>query len=286
MTYHAFTEGFHQRWAESVNDTSYGFDEMWPYFMKHMNHTPPDYSKRFSNTTVDYNATRLGTHGPVEVIYPNWAGAFATYVKDAMDDVGIHPIDGFESGRLIGGAWALATIQFDSNVRESSETAYLWSSVAEPENHLTVYPSTMAKRILFDDGNRATGVEVDFMGLTYELSVRKEVIVSAGSFQSPQLLMVSGIGPSEKLAPHGINVRVELSGVGENMWDHVLFGPSMEVDIVTQTKTSNAEFLAQAVQEFNNDNAGILTNPGVDYFGWYVSDLQPMLRVLFSANKY
>lgn len=267
MTYHAGTRGSYHAWAQAVNDSTYEFDALWPYFMKHQNHTRPNYSKRFHNTTVAYNATRLGTNGPVSVIYPNYAGALGTYAEMALNESGMHPIDGFESGDLIGSAYALATIDYTFNTRISSETAYL-DRALQAENQLVTYPSTMAKRILFDNSMRATGVQVETMGLTYSLTARKEVILSAGAFQSPQLLMVSGVGPRSKLEPHGIQPRVNLSGVGENMWDHILFGPAFQVNVLTGSAVNQPQFMAQAVEQFRNAGAGPLTNPGVDVFGW------------------
>jgi choline dehydrogenase len=267
MTYHAGTEGSYKAWADAVGDPSYEFDKFWPYFMKHMNHTPPDYSKRFANTTVDYNASRLGTDGPVSVIYPNFAGAFGTYAQLAMDEVGISPIDGFESGKLIGSAYALGTIDPIANTRDSSETAYLQPALHQ-NNKLVVYPSTIAKNIVFDSNRRATGIKMDTMGLSYTISAKNEVILSAGSFQSPQLLMVSGVGPADKLAEHDIPVISDLPGVGQNMWDHVLFGPGHRVDLITASSIGNPAVLAEAVDQFNNEGTGLLTNPGVDVFGW------------------
>jgi choline dehydrogenase len=70
---------------------------------------------------------------------------------------------------------------------------------------------------MFDSDKKATGVEVDTGGLKYVLHAKTEVIVSAGSFQSPQLLMVSGVGPAESLRKHGIDVISDLLGVGQNM---------------------------------------------------------------------
>ncbi|RMD39761.1 hypothetical protein DV735_g5372, partial [Chaetothyriales sp. CBS 134920] len=267
MTYHATTYGAHHAWAEAVGDSSYEFDEIWQYFQKHQRHTRPDVTKRFENTTVNYDPSRLGTDGPVSVIYPNYAGALGTYVELGLDEAGIHPIEGFESGKLIGSAYALGTIDYDANTRESSETAYLQPALGE-DNQLVIYPSTLATRVLLDDSKRATGVEVDTLGLTYTLSARQEVILSAGSFQSPQLLLVSGIGPASKLTPHGIDVLVDLPGVGENLWDHLLFGPSYRVNVITGSSTGDPAYLADAVSQFNNEGTGILTNPGVDVFGW------------------
>ena len=60
--------------------------------------------------------------------------------------------------------------------------------------------------------------------MVYTLAAKREVVVCAGAFQSPQLLMVSGIGPSETLSRHGIPVIADRPGVGQNMWARYLFG--------------------------------------------------------------
>jgi choline dehydrogenase len=268
MTYHAGVRGSYHNWAVAVNDPTYEYDAIWPYYMKHQNHTRPDMHKRFPNTTVNYNPARLGTDGPVQVIYPNYASALGTYVELGLNESGMSPIDGFESGRLIGSGYALATINFDTNTRDSSETAYLQPALVNENNLLTMYPETMAKRVIFDDNMTATGVQVNTEGLTYILQAKREVILSAGSFQSPQLLMVSGIGPRAKLQPHGIRQRVNLTGVGENMWDHILFGPSFHVNVQTTGSTQDPTVMEQAVLDFNQRGSGPLTNPGVDVFGW------------------
>ncbi|KAF5865218.1 hypothetical protein ETB97_004798 [Aspergillus alliaceus] len=94
----------------------------------------------------------------------------------------------------------------------------------------------MGKRILFDQ-KRATGVVVSTTGSKYELSATHEVVISSGAFQSPQLLMVSGIGPTVILQEHGIVVVVVgLPGVGQNLWDQVFFGPTYQVDVETFNK--------------------------------------------------
>ena len=90
--------------------------------------------------------------------------------------------------------------------------------------NLKVYTETLARKIVFDSNKKAVGVEVQSLGLPYTIHASKEVIVSAGAFQSPQLLMVSGVGPRETLENLDIEVVSELPGVGQNMWDHILFG--------------------------------------------------------------
>lgn len=178
-------------------------------------------SRRISNSTPQYVAGQLGTSGPLSVIFPNWAGAFGTWVVKGLSAVGINPINGFQSGKLIGSSYALATIDYTTNFRDSSEVAFLQPAIAQtiskPAPNLIVFPNTLGKKIIFDSAKKATGVQVNTEGLTYTLSVNKEVIVSAGVFQSPQLLMVSGIGPAATLQQHNIPVIANRPGVGQNV---------------------------------------------------------------------
>lgn len=83
---------------------------------------------------------------------------------------------------------------------------------------MQVYKSTLAKQILFDSEKRATGVLVNTGGAQFSILAGKEVILSAGAHRSPQLLMISGIGPQAILESFGVPVLSNLSGVSQNMW--------------------------------------------------------------------
>ena len=105
-------------------------------------------------------------------------------------------------------------------IRASSEETYLQQSFKNGRTNLKVYTHTLAKRIVFaPNSTRAKGVEVVSGSWgsdnKYLLSANKEVIVSAGAFHSPQLLMVSGIGPREMLEQFNITVIADRPGVGQ-----------------------------------------------------------------------
>ncbi len=99
-------------------------------------------------------------------------------------------------------------------------TADAFLRPAQGRANLSVIPRAMATRILFD-GDRATGVEIVRDGRVEQVRAEREVIVSAGSYHSPVLLMLSGIGPEDQLAPFGIEVREALP-VGEGLQDHCM----------------------------------------------------------------
>ena len=114
-----------------------------------------------------------------------------------------------------------ALLQFHisrDNQRTSAATAFL-DPIAERKN-LTITLGAQVGKIVVVDG-RATGVNYVKGGKNHTAHATKEVIVSAGALHSPQLLLLSGIGPAEELQAHGIDVVVDLPGVGKNLQDHV-----------------------------------------------------------------
>jgi len=151
-------------------------------------------------------------------------------------------LPGLSSGELIGGAYAAITVDPTTGYRSSSEASYLQSAL---NNHSApeVYKNTLGTQILFN-GTTAIGLACMTAGtfgtpsVNFTLTARKEVIVSAGAFQSPQLLMVSGIGNCSELAQHNISCKVNLPGVGKNMWDHPIFGSAHAVDVNTVSNES------------------------------------------------
>lgn len=111
---------------------------------------------------------------------------------------------------------------YDFNIRRgrrvSSSTAYLWPIRHRP--NLELRTATLAVRLTHDAG-RCTGVEVERAGMRERVRARREVILSGGAINSPQLLLLSGIGPAQDLAAKGIAPVLDLPGVGKNLHDHL-----------------------------------------------------------------
>lgn len=80
--------------------------------------------------------------------------------------------------------------------------------------------------------------------------------------------MVSGVGPEATLRQHSIPVVKALPGVGQNMWDHFIFGSSYQVDVITHSAVGNATYLAEVTAQWEKDGSGLLGNPGGDLIAW------------------
>lgn len=183
-------------------------------------------------------------------------------------------IDGFNSGKLLGSAYGTLTVNGRNAHRSSSESSFLQASIKNGTS-LTVYKNSLAQRILFDSNKTAVGVQVSTQGtygtpsVDFVLHARNEVIVSAGVFQSPQLLMVSGIGPGDQLKRYNIPPIHDLPGVGQNMWDHVLFGVGYRVNVQTASaRLNNPSLNVQASEAFLTNGTGPLSTFGGGYYGW------------------
>lgn len=131
-------------------------------------------------------------------------------------------------------------------VRWSTARAYLESVMARP--NLDVYTRALSHRVLFD-GRRAAGVEFLRAQRVYEARAERRVILAGGPINSPQLLMLSGIGPGDHLREHGIDVRVDLPGVGSNYQDHL--------ELYVQQRCSRPVTLYPALKPLNKARIGL-----------------------------
>ncbi|KAK0725995.1 hypothetical protein B0H67DRAFT_481170 [Lasiosphaeris hirsuta] len=263
MIYHRGTNGSYQTWADLVGDDSYAFDKFLPYFEKSMNFTPPNAAFRLANATPEYDVRTLSNRGgPLSLTFPNFVYTFSTWAVEALRQMGLPTIAGFQSGDLLGSAYSMFTIHPETMVRASSETAWLRPSLQNP--NYTIYHLTMAKKILFDGSKTATGVLVDTMGAEYVLSARKEVVLAAGVIGSPQLLQLSGIGPPALLASLSIPLIHALPGVGQGMQDQLVFGVSHRITTPTASAYQSPSLLAAQTALFLTQAAGMLTSPATD----------------------
>ncbi|KAH8880922.1 alcohol oxidase [Thozetella sp. PMI_491] len=260
MGYHRVTKGTMDYWAQVVGDKSYKWDNFFQFYKKGTHYTPvegvPDESRNFD---------REG--GPLDITYAPYRQPQNKIMSRAFEKLGLDRILGFNGGSLNG--YGFFTVYQDpkKHTRVSSATSYLLQGL-EKTSGLVAYPRTLAQKILFQNG-MASGVIVQTAGQNYTISARKEIIVSAGFIHSPQLLMVSGIGPAATLQKYGIEVVSNLPGVGANWQDQ----PYVFAAVQTSEQTGSATLLdparlEKARREYLKDRTGPLSSPGYDIVGW------------------
>ena len=158
-----------------------------------------------------------GSDGPLHVTRPKSVERTTEMYLEAGRQMGLPVIEEFAAPNREGvGIFDTTT---KGGRRCSAATAYLTAEVRARPN-LTIVTEAQARRVLFD-GTRAAGVEYDVRGVRKEAAARREVVLCAGAIGTPHLLMLSGVGPADHLAEHGIGVVADRSAVGANMADHL-----------------------------------------------------------------
>ncbi|XP_069358836.1 ecdysone oxidase-like [Maniola hyperantus] len=140
-------------------------------------------------------------------------------ILDSWDHIGIKKVPDINAVKFKGqGLCAISRAAAANGQRSSTYSTYLKSASNRP--NLRVFTNAFVTKILMDDNRRAYGVEVEINGKLRTILADREVIISAGSINTPQLLMLSGIGPEEELISHNIPIKVNLPAVGQNLQDH------------------------------------------------------------------
>ena len=272
MIHHRPNRGALDAWAEAVGDESYSFDQFLPYFKKSFTFTPPNLKTRLANATTAYVEDDFSSSlsSPIQVTYPNWTPVWSTWAAKGLEALGMKLTDKFNQGVLNGYHYAQTTIEPHAQVRSSSAEFVYAAKKANMGDKLTVYLGSRVNRVLFDDDKTATGVEVTGAGLLkYTITAKKEVILSAGAIHTPQLLMLSGIGPAKHLAEHGIDVLADRPGVGQNMTDHALFGPTYEMRFDTLNRVIGDPLtLIKSVAQYALTQTGPLTTNVAEFLAW------------------
>jgi choline dehydrogenase len=192
----------YDQWAALGND-GWGWEQCLPYFRK------------LENNDIGPGPTR-GTQGPLNATSIKTRHPLVEALIKAGGELGLPPRRDFNEGDNEGVGYYQLTTR--NGKRCSTAVAYL--NPARSRANLRIETDAQVTGLVME-GQRATGVRYRKHGQTHELRAAREVILSAGAIQSPQLLQLSGIGPSDLLRQHGIPVIRDLSGVGANLQDHL-----------------------------------------------------------------
>ena len=201
----AFVRGQRQdfdSWAQMGNQ-GWSYDDVLPFF------------KRMERYEGDGDDSFRGREGPLRVTNPEPREPLFAALIQAAGQVGIAHNPDYNGATQDGIAMSQATIAS----RRRMSTAHCYLDPIHGRANLHIETGALAESLVLE-GKRCTGVRYSVAGAPREARAGREVVVSAGSINSPQLLELSGIGQPERLQDLGITVRHGLPGVGENLRDH------------------------------------------------------------------
>jgi len=184
----------------------WGYADVLPYFKR-------------AETDSRGETTYHGGSGPLQVTPYKVNRKIYNAVTKAAENAGFNGTDDVHGATPEG--FGIPDYSIGDGKRSSTARAFLRPVLSRP--NLTVETEALASNIVFENG-RAVGLAYRRRGQMQEVRAEREVILSGGAINSPQLLMLSGIGPADELREHGIEARADLPAVGKNLQDHLAVG--------------------------------------------------------------
>ena len=262
----------YEHWAAAGNP-GWGWRDVLPYFLR------AEHNERWDNAWH-------GRGGPLNVMDLRSPNRFSAVFVDAAVQAGHARNDDF-NGPVQEGV-GLYQVTHRNGERYSAAKAYLTPHLSRP--NLQVITGAHATRILFE-GRRAVGVEYRQGGRLQQVRARREVLLSAGALLSPQLLMLSGVGPADELQRHGIGVLHHLPGVGQNLHDHPDVVQVVDAPRLTDLfglSPRGALNLLRGIRQWRAQRSGMLTTNFAEAGGFLKSspdEARPDLQLHFVIGK-
>ncbi len=244
----------YDHWA-SLGNEGWSFDEVLPYF-KSTQHQERGES-HYHGINGGLNVTESRSKLPV----------FDDFIR-AAQEAGFPANDDFNGENQEGIGYFQVTQK--DGLRCSAAKAFLTPNLGR--TNLTVLTDVLVEKVLLE-GNKAIGVQFTKKNKTQQIHCSKEVILSAGAFNSPQLLMLTGIGPKDELNKHGIEVKHDLAGVGKNLQEHVdilVVNETDRTDIIAYRPVALAK-LSSHLWKFIKHRTGVLTSAVAEAGGFIKS---------------
>lgn len=242
------------------------WDTLYASFKQSEAFTPPT-DVSLQTAGMQWNPDSHGVNGHVHHTWPAYMVPVTQHWLPTLEAVGITTNPDPYSGRTVGGFFALSALNPSNWTRSYAKPAYL--DPLPPRSNLHILIKTTVTSILFDSSNSISGglkaTAVEFSSAAQgaakqSVKVDKEVIVSGGTVNSPQILQLSGIGPSEVLKAAGVDVKLDLPGVGTHLQDHISAGVYFESTQATQGDMYNSGSDFSKTPEFLS-----FVNSGVAY---------------------
>jgi choline dehydrogenase-like flavoprotein len=266
----------YDHWAEQGNP-GWRFSDVLPYFKKAENN-----ERSFDAQDAEFH----GKGGPLNAMDLRSPNKYGPLFVEAGKQAG-HPENKDFNGASQHGM-GMFQVTHKNGERWSAAKGYLTPNLSRP--NLTVITSAHTTRIL-TEGKRAVGVEYRHGNTIKQIKASKEVLLCAGALQSPQILMLSGIGATAQLEKHGIAVVHDLPGVGENLHDHIDIVQVVNAPHLKDLFGVSLSGLVQAIKgifEWRKHRRGMLTTNFAEAGGFIKTSpdvTEPDLQLHFVVGK-
>ncbi|GAA5859184.1 hypothetical protein JCM8547_008906 [Rhodosporidiobolus lusitaniae] len=255
----------HDAWASLSGNSGWSWASLLPFYKKAEHFFPP--GPNTQNASVSYLSSAHGTAGPISTSYPPYLAAQFSGFFQALRFLGVPVAVDLHSGNNHGVSYAPSTMH-NRNGGIDRTRSYAVDYLPLAPN-LVVITSAQATRINWapakDPSGNVVASGVSFVPTGQEspsfvLTAEKDVILSAGTVQSPQLLELSGVGNPKILKPLGIETVIDLPGVGENLQDHpaIVNVYKLKPNVTSLDDLANPAVLTAALAEFATGQ-GVLT---------------------------
>ncbi|RFU24646.1 hypothetical protein B7463_g11689, partial [Scytalidium lignicola] len=250
---------------EALGNPGWTWESLLPYYKKHETYTAPEEPVATILGSSAIDPILHGTSGPIQTSSPPIPHFVQDVWFETCKNLGLPAVDP-RSGHSITGHNQLLMMDPKTRTRSYATTGYYLPNSKRP--NLSLLTGSTANKIIFEQGDGkiiATGVEFTNNANTYTVHCTREVLLCAGTVQSPQLLELSGIGSRRLLEGLNIEVLADNPGVGENLQDHVLDGACFQTveGIQTLDLFRDPEYANQAVAEFMTTGKGMFTSNSI-----------------------
>lgn len=254
-------------WGELGNE-GWSWEEIFPYFAKSEKYFPPSSTVLAQYALSEIDPSLHGQQGPVNNSFPTFYSDFQSTWDPTYKNLGITLNGDPMSGRALGPYENLVNHDPITATRSFAATAYYVPNAERP--NLRVLTGALVEKVLFASSKgkkeplTAIGLSFKADGKRHVAKATREVILSAGAFQSPQLLELSGIGDKRILRRLGINVLINNRNVGQNLQDHVLIplGFQTAPGEVTRELLRDPALEAAVLAQYAQNRTGPLVSVG------------------------